>query len=425
MKNKSKSVLVITKGAWRNNNNTGNTLNNFFSDWDGDVVSIACSAEPSNDNICKRHFVLPEKDLIRKLKENTEHFGYEEVNSFNNDQIVKDDEEFYDYFRTHRSHFKYLSRDFLWLIAGWKSRELDEFLDSIKVDCIFMVGYGQSYLYSILQYVVERIKKPYYIAFMDDYYTLKQVSASPFFWIRRVYMRKIIRRTVRSAHAIYAISPKQAKEYSRAFKRDIIVLNKFCDCKELSKHNANIEPNSQINILYAGNIMCGRYKTLGIVADIIHKYKDDSKSIVFTIYTRNPLTKDIRKYLKFHENVVFGGAISAEEVEEKILESDIVLHVESFDLHERYDTRLSFSTKIVDYFRLGKCILAIGWPGSASMEYLKDNDAAILAYNREEIYNKLVSLINNPQLRIEYENKAFECGRRNHSDIRKKEIFLQ
>lgn len=418
-----KNVLVITKGSWSNTNNTGNTLNNFFSGWNGDIYSIACSAEPSNDTICKRHFVLPEKDLIKKLIERRKDFGYEDHNNLDSDKIAKEEEEFYGYYRTHKSHFKYLSRDILWRIAGWKSKELDGFLKSINVDCIFMVGYGQSYLYDILHYVVKKIDKPYYIAFMDDYYTLKQVSASPCFWIRRFYLRMIIRKTVRDACALYAISPKQAREYSSLLKRKFVVLNKFCNISEIENHKN--EENETIRIIYAGNIMCGRYKTLGLVAEAVHRFNEDNINVVLSIYTRNPLTERIKKHLHIYGNVIFGGSISAEEVENKLKESDIVLHVESFDLHERYDTRLSFSTKIVDYLRLGKCIFAIGWSKSASMEYLKDKDAAVLAYKQKEIYPKLYSLIQEPELRKQYETKAYLCGQSNHSIALRDSIFLK
>ena len=81
--------------------------------------------------------------------------------------------------------------------------------------------------------------------------------------------------------------------------------------------------------------------------------------------------------------------------------------------------RLSFSTKLTDYFRSGKCILAVGNGDTAPMEYLKEKDAAICASNSEEIINAIKLLTENGEVIPEYAQKAYNCGKENHD---KKEI---
>ena len=75
---------------------------------------------------------------------------------------------------------------------------------------------------------------------------------------------------------------------------------------------------------------------------------------------------------------------------------------------------MSFSTKIVDYFEMAKCILAVGPDDIASIQHLKENNAAIFASSEKEIYEKIKEIAENPELRYEFGRAAFECGRRNH-----------
>ena len=59
-------------------------------------------------------------------------------------------------------------------------------------------------------------------------------------------------------------------------------------------------------------------------------------------------------------------------------QSDVLLHVESFDFSIRNYTRFSISTKLPEYLSMGKLILAIGPSDIASMMYLIENKAALI-----------------------------------------------
>ena len=65
-------------------------------------------------------------------------------------------------------------------------------------------------------------------------------------------------------------------------------------------------------------------------------------------------------------------------------EADILLHVESFNEKMKKYTRLSISTKIPEYLASKRLIIAIGPVDIASIEYLKDNKAALILDNNIE-----------------------------------------
>lgn len=75
---------------------------------------------------------------------------------------------------------------------------------------------------------------------------------------------------------------------------------------------------------------------------------------------------------------------------------------------------MSFSTKLVDYFAAGKCIFAIGDKNIAPILYLKENDAAIIASTKEEIFKQLNNISSDANLIRNYSKKSYNCGKLNH-----------
>ena len=144
--------------------------------------------------------------------------------------------------------------------------------------------------------------------------------------------------------------------------------------------------------------------------------KINSKEILaqIYIYTMTPMTETMKKSLYSEGNSFLMGGVPAEEIPRIQKDSDILVHVESTRLKDRLEVRHSFSTKIVDYFRANRCIFAVGKDDVASIDYLINEDAAIVAQSEEDVYTKLDCLVNDKELITEYADKAWSCGKRNH-----------
>jgi hypothetical protein len=110
------------------------------------------------------------------------------------------------------------------------------------------------------------------------------------------------------------------------------------------------------------------------------------------------------------------GGISYSEIKKVLADSDIVIYVEAMDLINRMKTRLSFSTKMIDYFESGSCIFAVGWKEAASIKYLAKNNAAFIVTDINKIEWKLKDLIDDPRKILIYGSKAWDCGKRNHQE---------
>ena len=105
--------------------------------------------------------------------------------------------------------------------------------------------------------------------------------------------------------------------------------------------------------------------------------------------------------------------------------SNVLLHVEGLSLKERKTVRLSFSTKLVDYFSLGKAIFAFGPEEFASIDHLMVHNAAQVATSRSEVYPQLKQLVTDIEYRDSLGRRAFECGQRNHSKSNMRDMLLK
>ena len=118
------------------------------------------------------------------------------------------------------------------------------------------------------------------------------------------------------------------------------------------------------------------------------------------------------------------GALTLEQVKAVEKEADILVFVESLEKKFRNTARLSFSTKITDYLRSGKCIFAIGDKDIAPIDYFNRYDSAVTAISYEQISEKLTELVNAPDLVLEYAKKAYDCGVEHHERGRMDSILI-
>ena len=211
----------------------------------------------------------------------------------------------------------------------------------------------------------------------------------------------------------YCISNEQKKEYDKILNKEVKLLQKGGNFTNQPIYSANND-QSVLTITYVGSILYGRWKTLGLLSRLISEMKNIDIRYELNIFSQFEPSKEEKMYMEYKGASSFKGKLDNKEVFSVLKDSDIVLHVESFEEKEKFATRLSFSTKIVDLLSCGRSIMAIGWEEAASIKYLKNNDAALVACNEYEIREILKRVAENRSVLAEYSNKSWECGVKNH-----------
>jgi len=182
--------------------------------------------------------------------------------------------------------------------------------------------------------------------------------------------------------------------------------------------------SSPVRMVYTGNLFIGRANSLVEISKAMEKINKDEERVTLDIYSPTVMDDKTMEYLNSN-GCHFKGSVPKSEIDAIQKNADVVVFVESLEKEHRFDARLSFSTKLTDYFKNGKCIFAIGDKTIAPIVYLRDNDCAIISNEYSEIEGQLRYLLDNQEKINEYGKKAFDCGRKNHNEEDIKRIFTE
>ena len=233
-----------------------------------------------------------------------------------------------------------------------------------------------------------------------DIYSLKQLSFDPIYWLNRFWIRSWIRKTARRSASLYLISEKMQKDYFKFLKIPCKVLYKIPDFSR--KQSEYTKVGNPVRFLYTGNLGAKRWKTLSLLAKALKRNNWGH----LDIFSATPITNTISAALNVEGFSEIHPPVSQYEVTKLQNDTDVLVHTESFDLSSKLLVRYSISTKIMDYLCMGRAILGIGPKDIASIEYLRDNDVAMVATSQKEIDELIEQLKNNPNKVLEYSNKG-------------------
>lgn len=409
----NKRLLVISRAPWIDDNSTGATLTEFFSDFAKfDIYGLCLREAPVVTSICKKNFYISEGQIVKSL------FHKTSVGKLTEDKDVNtkhQQREYVVYKRAKKLNLTIFQffREALWGTGIWKNDNLNNYLTEVNPDVIFFPDFPCVYAHKVLKYVKNKTNAKVAIFHADDCYTLKQFSISPLYWLFRFYQRKWVKSSVNLADLHYVISDVQKKDYDRAFHVNNKLLTKFGNFN--GKPSLKSEFNKPLQIVYTGNIGLNRWKSLAIIVDALKVINKDEVRAELIIYTASEITKPIKKALDIPHCSRIMGKVPASEIPAIQNAADILVHVEAFDLKNRLTVRQSFSTKIVDYFKRGRAILAVGPSEVASIKHLIDNDCAIVVDSCNDLAEKLNVVIEDNEQLNEYAEKAYECGKRLHN----------
>ena len=401
-------VLVLSVSSW--NSKVGmNTWPELLKDFDADNVANICLREETPDNpACNNYFVISENRVLKSVIRRGIKTGYrverERAEDHGND--LSEHKLRYAKMKKKRSPLMLFAREFVWKFGKWKSKELRQFVTEFSPDVILYSMEGYIHLSRICRYVKKLTGAKSIGFFADDNFTYKQ----PYRFgdkVLRFFQRKSLKKLAKKTDAFWAITEQTKREADEFFCIDSKIITKPVKASEYCEW----ELSNPLKLLYTGNLGIGRDRSLIRLCHIIDKFF--AGEMIVDAYTNTQLDDAVVKGLS-------GGVctlhppVSQAEVLQLQKQSDVLLFLEDVDGPNAKTARLSFSTKITDYFSAGKCILAFANSDIAPMSYFRDQDAAICACSEEELKNKLTELIQNTDKIYEYARRAYECGQRNH-----------
>lgn len=407
------NVLIISQPVLSYSNNMGKTLMAYFSAFPANNVSqfFLRQGEPTNTDVCENYYRFSDLDAVKSIL-NHKIRG----TVFDKTQIVPpvvDEPENIKLDDAHKlgaAHkaWMLLARDTIWKLSNWKNKKLLAWLDSMNPDIIFLAPGDGAFSYRLADEIARYLSKPLAVVCMDDYFINNRNKGELLGGIRQKLFMNVVNKTIQNAAAIFTICDEMNKAYTNLFHKQCVTLHTSADNKSM------VLKSDASRVSYIGNLSCGRYKTLLELGRAISEINDDTLTKVIDVYSGSKEAEYISP-LKNAPGINFRGAIPAEQVPEVMSESVMVIHTESFDPAMKELVRFSVSTKIAESLMYGPCLLAYGPEGIASIDYLKENNAAYVISRPEDLEKGLEKILTNKELREQIVRNARALALKNHN----------
>ncbi len=412
-------ILLITAEEWNDYVYGNGVLTNWFTGFDAEFAQIYTSPGLPSNKVCNKYFQIDERQMVKSLYSNTK--AGREVKMPTNER-EQDAAKSNAQRKGIYGLFKKLSlwmhtpivmlQDFIWITGRYDKVALQLFIDGYKPDVVFCPQLGNPKMWRLEKLVKSMTNAPFIAFTGDDEASYQQVNKSPLFWLRRWYCHNGLKNSVKIFSHYFMHSKEQAQDYTNEYGVPTSTLYK---CGDFSNEFVKKSVGSPIRLVYAGRLYCNRWKTLVEIGKALHEINKHGERMVLDIYTQEALTNEQRKALSPENSVYMKGSVNPQQLKEVYRNADIALHVESMDKKNRLATRVSFSTKIIDLMASSCAILAVCWNRHCGYQYLRDNDAAFCVDNYSDILPMLQRIVDNPSLVQNYAQKAYECGRKNHT----------
>lgn len=419
-------ILIIADEEWNDYVYGNNVLTNWFGGFDAEFAEVYCSPGLPNNHVCESYFQITDKQMLKSLVSKSKAGGRvylpqgEEQVSLSKKNVQR--EGIYGLMKkvsTKVHTLVMLLRDFIWCHGRYDEKALAAFVGEFNPDIVFCPRYITPKLMRLEKTVATMTNAPFVALTADDEVSLKQVSYSPLYWIRRLWIRKKFKKHVGLYKHYFTFSKDQAEEYRREYGVNTSVLYK---CGDFDYPNKPKPVNNPIRMVYAGRLYCKRWMTLAKIGEALNLLNKDGVKAVLDIYSQGKLSKKQIRAFSVSDYISFKGAVCSKELSEIYKKADIALHVESFEKRYKYATRVSFSTKIIDLMASTCAIMAVCWDQHAGYQYLKENDAAFCVSDYDDLLPAIQSFVNDTSQITMMQERAWQCGMSHH---RKSQIHQQ
>jgi len=312
--------------------------------------------------------------------------------------------------------FTHLMRGVLWRKKYWCTDELNQWLEDFKPECVFLSFSDDYFINWIALYVAKKFDIPIVSSIGDDYYFNKHFSLSPIYNIYKETYKALIRKVLAHKGSAIYISDKIRDKYNAEFGLDgeTVYLASTIERKPFDVIN-----KENPVITYFGNIRMGRNHSLLDIADALKEINPNYKLEVYS----NEHDETVYDALDKHENVLYKGSVPYQEVQTRMLKSDITIIVEGFEDADIECSRYSLSTKAADTLASGAQILTYGSSECGIIEYMQSTGASAVCTNRDELADCIVRLLNDTKLQEKYYEQQIIMTKEHHNLNRSCEIF--
>ncbi len=393
-------ILTISLNAWNEKLATGNSFSNFFANLgpSDKIANIYCRNELVDNKLCDCYFRITEIDILKgimHLSSCGKEYNPLELKEMDvrKQSILASNNPKGNKLRRKRPASLLFIREFIWSLGTWKNNRLKNFLDDFKPDIIYMHGHTNWYMHKLLWFCKKYTGAKVALFSGDDIFSCHRAGA-----LQRLYhwiLRSKLYYSFTHADIVFGGSPQLCKEYSAILGIKIYPLYKTCYM--LNKPFLH-ERNFPLQMVYCGNLLYGRDEVLHEVVKQLKILNREKTILQMHIYSSSVLELKYEATLNDGIDCFFEGAKDFSTIEKILDKCDFCLFAESYSEIYTKTTRLSFSTKIIDYLRANSALVIIGPSNIASIDYLKKANIGFYVDDVSNFSKIIRPVLNNKEL---------------------------
>ena len=400
-------VLVISHTCFSSNNSMGSTLASYFQGYDPDAVAQFYIKDMiPNMDVCNHYFMITDNDVLEKLLKPWRGCIGKEVKKdsgkFAEAGIAQVDKH-----SNGNRALKMLCRNIIWASGVWNNRKLHEWIRKFQPEVILCQPGDFPYLLTLTCKLAKKYKISVMVHQSETYYLKPMLKNDIAYRLyRRVYKRAYEKLMEHTSAAVY-LCDEIKRDYEQFFDVPSYSIMK---ATSIVPHRKKLHRPQDFKFLYAGNIgqKVGRDRPLVEIGKALKQM-----GYVLDVYTAS--TGEHMKDFTEENGIALHGAVSYDELQTIIEDSDFIIHAESQQEENIIDLQYAFTTKIADMLASGCCPIVYGSPRIASIKYFKDTDSACVIEKGNELDGTLRELVGNPEQIEHYISNALEQAKNYHS----------
>lgn len=404
-------VLIVSHVPTMTRNNMGKTFLSLFSAFDRqELCQLYIYPTLPDVDRCASFYRVTDKEALRAVLRRNR-IGGEVAPDTRRDREVYEvarDEALYRN-RKNKSTLRRLFRDAIWVAAPWYNKNLEQWLEREKPDCIFLSPGPARFIYNIALKISKKRNIPIITYFCDEYYFVKK-GQTLLERLRLKLLHRKIEAVMARSPALVVICDALQREYSRHFGVNAVTLMTGATLSAAAAH----PPREVSSLCYFGNIRCNRYLSLAAVGKALDRLNGRlGTEYRLDIYSaeKDPV---ILSAFDGIASVKLHGFVTGEAYDRAFRQAGLLLHVEAFDEASIDFVCHSVSTKIADSLASGIPLVAYGPDCVASMEHLMKNNCAITATAEAELEKMLQTAFTDEAMRTAVVENALETAKRCH-----------
>ena len=416
MKKKKNNKILIVGTIPYNTKDSSRALDAYFHYWDKDCIAqIFSDSKTPVKGHCGSLFQITDYRLLQRWKGNHIETGviynYADLpESTESERRIDEKASANNAYKFGAKHnpLTHLLRGLLWRKKYWCTDKLNKWLEEFQPECVFMCSSDDYFINRIALYVSEKFQIPIVTAISDDYIFNYHFSLNPLYLLYKKTYINLVKKLYTAPNSAIYISDKIRDKYNSEFGMtgETVYLTSTTKRKDFG-----IVSKEYPLITYFGNIRMGRNHSLNEIGfalgQINPKYKlevysGENDPAYYGVFDNNP-------------NVVYGGTIPYQLVQEKMAKSDITVIVEGFKDEDIDCSRYSLSTKAADALASGATILTYGSPECGIIEYMQSTGASFVCTEKALLVDTIIQMFERTDLQREYYDQQIVMTREHHN----------